>query len=517
MTASQSRYGQRINLGELIHELASRYEDRDAITMAVSGETWSYRSFDNYINRIGHGFLNLKEKVSDYVGIMHENDMAYLATTYALKKIQKVEVSINRAFRGAALARMVNLTECSIMLTSAAHFDALDDIADELGFLKTLIVSDDAQAARDRFPQWEIINFDDMLSDDTRHITSDARDTDLATIMFTSGTTGVSKGCLLSHRYAVRTAENMITPFRLTEDDVNYTPYPLSHIGPAYYDILPSLMTGGRCVMRDHFSLSNFWDEVIRHEVTWFMCLGSVQQLLYSAAPSEKDRAHKVTRCWSTPAPVSGEDFNKRFGIHLIPGGGYGSTDAGWVVTPQWDHPGGNVLPHYEVCIVDENDDPVPAGVQGEMVIRPLEAGVMSDGYFGMPDKTVETRRNLWFHTGDIGWMDEEGLFYFTCRIAERIRVKGEMVSGYEVEEGALSHPDIEDAAAIGVPGHMGEEDIKLFVTLKDGALINEEDIKAHCRGVMAKFMVPHIVTILNEMPRTPTGKPEKGKLAKLS
>ena len=175
------------------------------------------------------------------------------------------------------------------------------------------------------------------------------------------------------------------------------------------------------------------------------------------------------------------------------------------------------MLPHYEVSIVDENDDPVPAGVQGEMVIRPLEAGVMSDGYFGMPDKTVETRRNLWFHTGDIGWMDEDGLFYFTCRIAERIRVKGEMVSGYEVEEGALGHPDIEDAAAIGVPGHMGEEDIKLFVTLKDGALIDEEDIKAHCRGVMAKFMVPHIVTILGEMPRTPTGKPEKGKLAKLT
>ena len=505
---------QRITLGELIHTLANEFEDRPAITLAESGETWTYRDFDTLINRIGHGLNDLGDIVSDFVGIMHENDIHYLATTYALKKIQKVEVSINRAFRGPALARMINLTECTVLMTSQAHFDAIKDIRDELIHLKALIVSDDPAMAKDIFPEWQIINFDDMLSDNTDHIPSDTSDTDLATIMFTSGTTGVSKGCLLSHRYAVRTAENMIAPFRLTKDDVNYTPYPLSHIGPAYYDILPSLMVGGRAVMRDHFSLSNFWDEVIRHDVTWFMCLGSVQQLLYSAPPSDKDRAHKVTRIWSTPASVPKSDFDERFGLHLIPGGGYGSTDAGWVVTPQWDHPGGVVLPHYEVGIVDDHDDLLPPGEKGEMVIRPREAGVMSDGYFGMPEKTVDSRRNLWFHTGDIGWMDEDGLFYFTCRIAERIRVKGEMVSGYEVEEGALSHPEIEDAAAIGVPGHMGEEDIRLFVTLKDGSELTEEDIRAFCRTKMAKFMVPHIVTILDDMPRTPTGKPEKGKLA---
>lgn len=504
----------RITLGELIHELAEIYENRPAITMAVSGQTWSYRAFDNLINSIGHGLNSLGDIVSDFVGIMHENDINYLATTYALKKIQKIEVSINRAFRGPALTRMINLTECSLLMTSAAHFDAIDDIQHELSHIKALIVSDDVNKAKQLFPKWQIISFEDMLSADTHHITSDATDTDLATIMFTSGTTGISKGCLLSHRYAVRTAENMITPFRLTADDVNYTPYPLSHIGPAYYDILPSLMVGGRSVMRDHFSLSNFWDEVIRHNVTWFMCLGSVQQLLYSAPPSDKDRAHKVTRCWSTPAPVPKEDFDQRFGLHLIPGGGYGSTDAGWVVIPQWDHPGGIVLPHYEVRIVDEHDDFLPSGAKGEMVIRPLEAGVMSDGYFGMPDATLESRRNLWFHTGDIGWIDEDGLFYFTCRMAERIRIKGEMVSGYEVEEGVLSHPEIEDAAAIGIPSPMGEEDIRLFVTLKQGSKLTEDSIRQHCRTKMARFMIPHIITILENMPRTPTGKPEKGKLA---
>ena len=377
-----------------------------------------------------------------------------------------------------------------------------------------LIVIDDVAAARSAFPQWQIIALEDVIADEDSHITATARDTDVATILFTSGTTGVSKGCLLSHRYAVRTAENMRYPFRLTADDINYTPYPLSHIGPAYYDVLASWLVGGTVVLRDHFSLSNFWPDLVRYDVTWFMCLGSVQQLLWSAPPCVAEKQHKVTRCWSTPAPVPKADFDARFGLHLIPGGGYGSTDAGWVVVPQWDHPGGIVLPHFDVAIVDEHDEILPPGQAGEMVIRPLEPGVMADGYFGMPEKTLETRRNLWFHTGDIAKMDEDGLFYFICRMAERIRVKGEMVSGFEVEEGALAHAGIEDAAAIGVPSPFGEEDIHLFVTLKPGALLDTDTIRAHCRAQMAKFMVPAHVTILDAMPRTPTGKPEKGKLA---
>jgi len=121
-----------ITLGELIHQLAVKYEDRPAITMAVSGETLSYREFDTLINRIGHGFLSLSEIKSTYVGIMHENDLNYLAMTYALKKINKIEVSINRAFKWHSLSRMINLTECDIMMTSTSHLGALDQIKSDL-------------------------------------------------------------------------------------------------------------------------------------------------------------------------------------------------------------------------------------------------------------------------------------------------------------------------------------------------------------------------------------------------
>ena len=173
------------------------------------------------------------------------------------------------------------------------------------------------------------------------------------------------------------------------------------------------------------------------------------------------------------------------------------------------------MLPEFEVSIVDDNDNPVPAGTVGEMVIRPNEPGIMSDEYFGMPEATLISRRNLWFHTGDLARIDEDGLFYFVCRKAERIRVRGEMVSGFEVEEGILSHPDIEDCAVVGVDSPLGEEEVNAFVVLKPDKSITANVVQDHCRQRMAKHMIPARVEIVSEIPRTPTGKPEKGKLSR--
>lgn len=507
----------RITLGELQHDCAIRFADRPMLTMAKTGETLSYIEFERLTNRLAHGLVEKFGGRPGYVAILMDNSFEYLAISYALKKINTVEVSINCAMKGSPLARMIDQPRARVLITSGGYLDSLDPIRDEISHLRSLVMIDGIETARARFPALEILNFYGLLDDRDDHITSSASDTDMATILFTSGTTGVSKGCMLSHRYAVRTAENMIEPMRLTQRDCVYSCYPLSHIGPAYYDVLPTIMTGGHVIMRERFSVSNFWPEVKKYGVTWFMMLGSVQQLLWANPPCPEERSHRVTRCWGTPLPVPKKDFDTRFNLNLIPGGGYGSTDAGWVVIPQWDHPGGIVLPHFEIQIVDENDDPLPPGTAGELVVRPLEPGVMSDGYFDMPERTLQSRRNLWFHTGDVARMDKQGYFYFVCRKNERIRVRGEMVSGYEVEEGILKHQAVEDCAAIGIPAQTGEESIKVFVILKRGVKLTPEDLRAHCVENMAKFMVPEYIVFLDEMPRTPTGKPEKGKLALMS
>ncbi|GMG81513.1 AMP-binding protein [Paralimibaculum aggregatum] len=504
----------RTTLGELLHDCAERYAQRPFLTIAPSGETWTYAAFEQLVNRFAHGLLAVTGRPPSHVAIMLENGVDYLAASYALKKIGSVEVSVNRAFRGPALARTINLTGTPYLITSGAHAEALAGIRDELTALRTLIVTDGEAAVRAAFPALEVLRFEALLAERDDHIRNLASDLTPAAIMFTSGTTGVSKGCQLSHRYAIRTAENVVPPFRVTGADAVYSPYPLAHIGPAYYDGLTAMITGGRLILRDGFSLSNFWPEICEFGATWFMMLGSVQQLLWSAPERPEERMHKVSRCWATPAPVPKAQFDARFNTHLIPGGGYGSTDAGWVVVPQWDHPGGIVLPEFEVAIVDDNDDPVPPGTPGELLVRSREPGIISDEYFGMPEATLASRRNLWFHTGDIARFDEAGLFYFVCRKAERIRVRGEMVSAFEVEEGVLAHPDIEDCAAIGVPSPLGEEEIKVFIVPRPGRALTADAVQAHCATRMAKYMVPAQTVFLSEIPRTPTGKPEKGKLA---
>ena len=170
---------------------------------------------------------------------MLENSIEYLVASYALKKLNRVEVAVNRAFKGPSLARMINLTECDILITSSSHFAALKDIREALTSIQHLIVLDDCEQAEELFPNGQL--FLSIPFRSQNNLISTARPKiPIQLIMFTSGTTGTSKGCILSHRYAVRTAENMISPYRLTENDRTYTPYPLSHIGPAFYDILPS-------------------------------------------------------------------------------------------------------------------------------------------------------------------------------------------------------------------------------------------------------------------------------------
>ena len=504
------------NLGQVLHDCAAKYDGRPFVTIAETGHTVSYREFETLTNRLAHGLLDRFRGGNTYMCIMLENGVEYLAVTYAMKKTGFVEVSVNREFRGAALARMIALTRASVLITSDSHLDAIDQVHEDLPDLRTLIIVGSPELARTRFPKLNVLEFGELLSDCTGHLSSDASETDPAAILFTSGTTGISKGCVLSHRYAIRTAENVIPSFRVTTDDCVYSPYPLSHIGPAYYDVLPAMMTGGQVVLRERFSVSAFWPELERYGVTWFMMLGSVQQLLWAAAPCAEEKQHRVTRCWATPAPVPKREFDARFGLHLVPGGGYGSTDAGWVVAPQWDHPGGIVLPHYEVRIVDDNGHDVAPGAPGQLLVRGTEPGLTADGYFGLPEATAKAWQDGWLHTGDVARVDADGLFYFLHRMSERIRVRGEMVSAFEVEEGILAHADVEDCAAIGVPGEIVEEEIRAFVVRKPGATLSADALRDHCAGQMARFMVPRDIVFVDDLPRTPTGKPDKRRLAEL-
>lgn len=507
---------QRISLGQAIRNSAELYGDRPFVTRAETGQTLTYTQFNQLTNRVAHGLTALNIQRDEYVGLMLANGIPFLAASYAMKKIGVVEVSINNTMRGLPLQRMINLTGCQTLITSGRFIEPLQAIITGLPNLNRLIMVDGLEAAQNTFPNHTVLPFEAIISDNASEATQPIPDDQTAVILFTSGTTGVSKGCAIPHRSSIRAAESMIEAFDLTSDDCVYSPYPLFHVGAAQYDVLPAMMVGGRVILRDGFSLSNFWPEVARYGVTWFMALGSVQPLLWAQPPCLEEIAHQMRFFWGTPLPVDHDAFEKRFNVKVVRGGGYGSTDAGSVALPMWDKPGaGKVLDRYTVAIVDEHDDILPQGAVGELVLRPNEPAIMASEYIGMPERTLQAWRNLWFHTGDLAKLDEEGDLIWLARISERIRVKGEMVSGYEIEEGILTHPAVSDCAVIGIPDGRGEEEVKAFVTLKPKTTLTLAMLQTYCRPRMSRFMIPTHLEILDEMPRTPTGKPAKAELRK--
>jgi crotonobetaine/carnitine-CoA ligase len=337
---------------------------------------------------------------------------------------------------------------------------------------------------------------------------------DPAMVLFTSGTTGASKGCLLSHRYTLRQAGLMAEHLRFVESDVLYCPFPLFHIDATVLTVGPALVLGATAAIGERFSVSGFWPEVRRFGATVFDFMGATLTMLHKQPPGPEDGVNPVRLAWGVPVPEFADEFESRFGLQLVEL--YGSTDAGVPIYHPVDEPRrprscGKVIDAYDVRIVDEYGCEVPAGEVGELVVRPLEPSLISDGYLGMPEATLASRRNLWFHTGDLARRDGDGHHYFVGRRSDAIRRRGENISSMELEAEILEHGPVVEAAVVGVPSEVGEEDVKAFVVVRDG--FTPEGLIGFLEPRIPAFMLPRYVAVVEALPKTPTEKVRKHEL----
>ena len=505
----------RIDLGGLLETQAARRGGRPFVKM-VDDEHWvTYAEFNQRANRVAHGLTAIGVGKNDYVCIVLRNCIEYLVFSYALKKIAAVEVSINTEFRGVGLTRLLNLTGAKLVITESVFIETLANVQAELTDVERLLFVDNTDALDTPLGRFEQLTVNDVWSRRTDNPAREVNDTDIAQIQFTSGTTGLSKGLMSPHRHAIRKAEGVAHYCGITEDDCSYTPWPLFHSGAAHHEVLTVLLTGGRVAIRRRFSASNFWDDVRRVGATWFMVVGSVEAILCTPQPSERDRDNPVRVVFGCPYPVPRREFETRFGLETVDC--YGLEDCGYVSST---YPGdgdyssqGKPRDIYEIRIGDEQDDPLPCGQAGEILIRPREPGIILRGYFGQPQVTNEAFRNQWFHTGDFGRMDEAGRLFYLGRLKEVIRRRGENVMPQEVEEVITTHPAVAECVALGVPSDVGEFDVKVCLVLKPGKTLDADELKTWCKGRLADFQTPELVEFLSEIPRTPTGKPALAKL----
>lgn len=338
----------------------------------------------------------------------------------------------------------------------------------------------------------------------------------MSALLFTSGTTGRSKAAMLSHRYFLSQAAIAIRGFGFRHDDVLYCPFPLFHSDATALTTAPALLIGATAALGIRFSASRFWSEVREVGATVFDFMGATLSILNKAEPRANDADNPVRLAWGVPVPEWVADFERRFDLNVYEL--YGSVEANIPIlerpgTPRVPGSCGRAIPEFDVIVADDTDEESERGKAGEILIRPKIPFTTMTGYFGMPEATADVSRNFWFHSGDLGKMDEGGNLYFIGRMKEAIRRRGENISAFEIEESVLQHSEIVECAAIGVPSELTEEEVKIFVVLRPGSQLDPLAIYQHCEVTLARFQRPRYIEILDAMPKTPTGKIEKYRL----
>ena len=489
-------------------------------------QDFSFDQIDRWSNDLAGRFQGFGVRHGDLVAVMLPNRPEFVACWFALGQLGAVATLINTAMRGPALVHAMNLSRATVAIVDTSLLPSLESIRAELSTLRTLIVTDppaEADRVDDQVEtqQFEMVAFParsfggSSATGPSRTVEGDEPD-EPAMVMFTSGTTGPSKGCVLSHRYAIRQAELMIEHLQLGQDDVLYCPFPLFHLDALVLTVMPALLLGATAAIGERFSASGFWNEIRDFGATVFDFMGATLTMLHKAPITTHDGENPVRLAWGVPVPEFADEFERRFSLRLVEL--YGSTDAGVPIYQPLDErrrPGscGRVIPPYDVRLFDEQDRPVERGEVGEMVIRPNEPSIMSQGYFAMPEATLAANRNLWFHTGDLARQDDDGYFYYVGRRAESIRRRGENISSFEIEEVVKLHPHVLDAAAYGVPSALTEDDVMVAVVARPGTSLDPAQLVEFCGQRMARHMVPRYVDVVDELPRTPTAKVEKHTL----
>jgi carnitine-CoA ligase len=471
----------------------------------VDGATLTYRDSYETSLRWANGLARLGVGRGDNVLSMLPNSFETYHTWLGTSWLGAVEVGLNTAYQGALLEYTINTAQARVMIVSARYLECVEAIADRLPTLETVVVPD-AQDVPPRLPQ-RVVTGDTFLADveATEPVGGiDPQPWDTCCIIWTSGTTGPSKGVLLP--WAEMHTFCGVFTLVLRPDDVVYHCLPAYHVGGKILHYL-SVLADLPVVLREAFSPSNFWREVRTHGATYTVLQGPMVRMLLAADPADDDADNPLRALGCAPLPPDLDDFLKRFaidGAHTY----YGMTEIGLPFSSRgFDLPNtascGRLRDDYEVRNVDEHDYPIPPGEVGELIVRADRPWTMNAGYYGMPEQTAHAWRNGWFHTGDGFRVDDDGNYYFVDRLKDAIRRRGENISSFEVEAYVNAHPAVRESAAIGVPSELGEDEVKIVVVPVEQAGLDPAELVRWLAERMPRFMVPRYVEVADDLPKT--------------
>jgi crotonobetaine/carnitine-CoA ligase len=516
----------RWTLPAVLEHQARARADEPFLAWQDGGTPQTFSEINTTVNRLAHGLSRFGISKGDMVGILLPNCVEFIHCWFALAKLGAIEVAISDAYKGDFLAHPLNLSRARVLITNAELGSRILDIEDTLQHLERVILVDAISAAgpevRPAFRRLPVTPLKSIPADRSENPGVHVTPQDVAAVLMTSGTTGPSKGVQMPHSQFYFFAEEDVQLMRLTAEDVYMTGFPLFHGNAQFLTVYPCLIAGAQCVLYPRFSASDWAGRACRSRATVTNLLGATMAFILSHPPSPQDKQHRVRTIYAAPlSPDLGKRFTERFGVEDYVDG-FGQTEISniFMTPPGAKRPAGAsgvlVDQFFEVRLTDpETDEPVPEGAVGELLVRHKLPGIISSGYVGMAEKTLETWRNLWFHTGDGLRRDAEGWYYFADRVKDALRRRGENISSFEVESGVRSHPSVADCAVVGVRADQdaGEDEVMVFVVLKEGAQLQPAELITWCNHALPAFMIPRYIEFLTTLPRTATEKVRKKEL----
>jgi crotonobetaine/carnitine-CoA ligase len=495
-------------VGGRLTELAIREPDHNVLSI---GSHWvTLKELNERTDRLSAGLASLGVGYGDRVALVLPNCMATAETIFACAKLGAIAVPLNAYLKGEFLRYQLHDADPSVVIVDAAAAEALTRLNLDLTGLKSIIGVGRFDGPDSR-PD---IDYDDLLTTGHATPTVPVRSQDPLAIFYTSGTTGMPKGCLIAHGYAFNGARAHYHFGHTREDDVIATALPLFH-GAAFSSMMDT-MGGVRCAisLETEFRASTFLARARDKGATVIRGVGAMAVALLKTEPSDADREHSIERAHFFPLGTEMQKtFEDRFGIAMI-AGGYGQTECNPAVHMRYDdrHRGtaGKPLPWIDLRIVDDQDNELPTGEVGEIVLRNKESHGLFSGYWRKESATLEAFRNLWHHTGDYGSVDDAGYLTFVDRKKDALRRRGENVSSIELEKAILAHPKVRQVAVHAVTSEVTEDDIKACIVLAEGAAISPQELFGFFEKSLPYYAVPRYVEVMDQLPLNAVSRVQK-------
>lgn len=476
----------------------------DGLFVSHAGLTVTYRSQLERAEQAAAALASVGVRRGTKVALMLPNCLEFLDLWFGSALLGAVLVPINTALKGDGLRYIVEHSDASVIVVDAAAVEAYEGSLRQAG--------PQARFVRGHDLGWDTL--DDFLAGEYPVVRYPALDPDdLASILYTSGTTGLPKGVMNCNRsYLTAAYEFGQRHARLRSEDVLYTSLPLFHVNAQMLTTTGSVLSGRPMVLSPRFSASGFFDDIRRHGATIVNYIGAMLTMLYKQPERPDDADNPVRLAIGGAAPTElWHQFEQRFGLTILEIYGLTETATYCMANPPDDIRVGTIgrpVSWAEVRIEREDGSEAESGEPGEIVIGSKRPGILFKGYYKRDD--APGAAGGWFRSGDRGIMRDDGYFVFIDRLKDSIRRRGENISSYEVERIVNAHPAVVESAAVGVPSELGEEEVMIVVVARSDETCDPAELIRFCADRMAAFMVPRYVMFRDELPKTATQRVQK-------